>query len=75
MKDFTDFINYFNLDCQHLVYGSVESLCKSIGDDESVRSAKLPQSTLNAISSIATQVNFKYTMLMLECYHRWLQDS
>ena len=73
MKDFNDFINYFNLDCQHLAVEAAVELANNIKAELDANS--ISPEIVNAIASISADTTMCYLMLMPRCYHQWLNDS
>lgn len=75
MKNFVDFENFFNLDCQHKAIDLASEIAKSIAQDESIQACGLSAEAISAVANISAFTSVKYTMLMLEAYHQWMQDQ
>lgn len=75
MKDFTDFENYYNLDCQHLALQTAHDISDSVRDSIEQRFGDVPSDVLAAIAEISANISSSYSMLMLRCYHDWLKNQ
>lgn len=75
MKNFVDFENFFNLDCQHKAIDLASEIAKSIAQDESIQACGLSAEAVCSVANIAAHTSLKYAMLMLEAYHQWMHDQ
>ena len=75
MKDFSEFVNYYQLDCQHHAIELASELGTLIKDFTDGFDTDMPAEWLELISKIAIGVSQKNTMLMLRCYHEWISDE
>lgn len=75
MKDFTDFVNFYNLDCQHLAFADACQLASLVLKEVATSDIEVPGELIELISKIATEISVKQSMTMLRCYHEWLSES
>lgn len=75
MKNFVDFENFFNLDCQHKAIDLASKIAESISQDEAIQACGLSAEAIGTVANIAAYTSLKYAMLMLECYHQWTHDQ
>lgn len=72
MKDFNDFVNYFNLDCQHQMHEAAHNIADSIANE--LNAASIDGKLAEEIVSTVTSISIRYSMLILRCYHQWLHE-